>query len=240
MKTNAQFTSELVPEMQPRVKCFLDTAKRYGFDIRITDGYRTPAQQQALYEIGRVTPGKIVTNAKGLPTCQSNHCKRRAIDVVDRKSGYSINWEKLGKIGEACGLEWGGRWKSFPDRPHFQYLGNVDTPAPKEDNTLMPTSVEIKNYFKRWEGRLPTVAESKSYGTKKWNYLADKLLSSKEATIKAKDKVIAKQKALLDKLSKNPSAEEVKAIAKDMQINLEKAQVENQSLLDRIKGLFGG
>jgi hypothetical protein len=29
-------------------------------------------------------------------------------------------WQELGKAGEKLGLEWGGRWKSFPDLPHFQ------------------------------------------------------------------------------------------------------------------------
>lgn len=31
-------------------------------------------------------------------------------------------WEKIGDIGEALGLSWGGRWK-WPDRPHFERLG---------------------------------------------------------------------------------------------------------------------
>lgn len=29
-------------------------------------------------------------------------------------------WKKLGERGEKLGLEWGGRWVSFPDLPHFQ------------------------------------------------------------------------------------------------------------------------
>ena len=30
-------------------------------------------------------------------------------------------WDQLGKIGEELGLEWGGRWRIFVDRPHFQF-----------------------------------------------------------------------------------------------------------------------
>jgi peptidoglycan L-alanyl-D-glutamate endopeptidase CwlK len=27
----------------------------------------------------------------------------------------------FGKIARECGLEWGGSWKSFPDKPHVQW-----------------------------------------------------------------------------------------------------------------------
>jgi peptidoglycan L-alanyl-D-glutamate endopeptidase CwlK len=32
-------------------------------------------------------------------------------------------WEKVGAIGEAFGLEWGGRWLKLKDRPHFEFKG---------------------------------------------------------------------------------------------------------------------
>ncbi|MBK5230848.1 MAG: M15 family metallopeptidase, partial [Thermoleophilia bacterium] len=34
-------------------------------------------------------------------------------------------WQRLGAIGEACGLEWAGRWKRFREFPHFQYTGGL-------------------------------------------------------------------------------------------------------------------
>lgn len=40
------------------------------------------------------------------------------------KPGHSAEddewWEIVGRIGEAVGLEWGGRWKR-PDLPHFEF-----------------------------------------------------------------------------------------------------------------------
>lgn len=33
-------------------------------------------------------------------------------------------FQKCGEIGEKIGFTWGGRWKSFPDRPHFQWDDN--------------------------------------------------------------------------------------------------------------------
>lgn len=112
----------LLPIVQEKVRLFLSKAKEAGFDLRITDGHRTPQEQDKLYSQGRTFPGKIVTNAKAN---QSLHNFKCAIDVCDRKKVYNIDWEKLGKIGESCGLEWGGRWKQFVDRPHFQYTGGL-------------------------------------------------------------------------------------------------------------------
>lgn len=31
------------------------------------------------------------------------------------------DWDEIGEIGVSIGLEWGGNWKEFLDRPHFQY-----------------------------------------------------------------------------------------------------------------------
>jgi peptidoglycan L-alanyl-D-glutamate endopeptidase CwlK len=32
---------------------------------------------------------------------------------------------QIGKIGESCGLEWAGNWKTFKEFPHFQYTGGL-------------------------------------------------------------------------------------------------------------------
>jgi RHS repeat-associated protein len=95
-----------------------------GLDVRIIQGTRTYAEQNALYAQGRTTPGPIVTNAPG---GYSFHNFGVAFDVglfrgrayIEGGSGY-IN---VGHLGERIGLEWGGRWRSFQDLPHFQYPG---------------------------------------------------------------------------------------------------------------------
>lgn len=80
----------------------------------------------------------------------------------------------------------------------------------------MPTTKEVVNYFKRWEGRRPTPAEDKAYTSRPWNYLTDKLLASKEATIKAQQKAIDKLVAESTKTGKE-------AIVADLDKKLEKA-----------------
>lgn len=88
-----------------------------GQPIRITEGLRTMERQTELYNQGRTTSGKIVTNAKA---GESFHNYGVAFDVVFTKAGYNGDWETLGKIGKALGLEWGGDFKGLVDKPHFE------------------------------------------------------------------------------------------------------------------------
>lgn len=74
-----------------------------------------------LYDIGDVEARTICTQ-----TLRSNHMSGRAVDFVPVKDGKlwwnapKEVWEVMGETGESFGLKWGGRWKDFPDRPHFE------------------------------------------------------------------------------------------------------------------------
>lgn len=90
-----------------------------GYDMRITEGYRSVARQNELYSQGR-PKGTIVTNAKG---GESLHNYGVALDYVFRKEGYDVHdlvWKLFGKVGEKHGFEWGGNWASFQDKPHLE------------------------------------------------------------------------------------------------------------------------
>lgn len=106
-------------------------AELKGIRLITTSGLRTFAEQDALYAKGRTSPGDIVTNARA---GESWHNYGVAFDVAfDNGSGvptweeYDMNdngiddWDEIGEIGDRVGLEWGGTWKQFLDRPHFQY-----------------------------------------------------------------------------------------------------------------------
>lgn len=94
----------------------------HGLAVRIISGTRTYAEQTALYAKGRTTKGPKVTNARA---GYSNHNFGFSFDVGLFKDkaylGSSPKYAELGPIGESVGLEWGGRWKSFKDEPHFEY-----------------------------------------------------------------------------------------------------------------------
>jgi len=107
----------LVPLVDRLSKAFIEACKAQGEEIKITEGFRSFERQNELYAQGRTKPGKVVTNAKG---GQSQHQYGVAFDVIFVKNDYLGDFDKIGKIGESLGLEWGGKFNSITDRPHFQ------------------------------------------------------------------------------------------------------------------------
>jgi len=119
---NTKAIAGLDPRLQQPVSYFLDFVHYgMGVDLRITQGFRSIADQNAKYAQGRTTPGSIITNAKG---GQSYHQYGLAFDVVIMENGQP-NWNKtispdIASWGKVFGFEWGGSWNSFKDNPHFQ------------------------------------------------------------------------------------------------------------------------
>ncbi len=101
-------------------ECFIPVANLYGYSLRITSGFRSMAEQQQIYDQGRLENGAIISEA---PPGHSLHNYGFAVDVVDRWRGYNINWQKLIAIGAYCGLGNGG----VGDYPHFEYRGGLTT-----------------------------------------------------------------------------------------------------------------
>lgn len=110
----------------------IHVCKLAGIDLLITQTYRSPADQNALFAEGRTAPGHIVTRAKA---GQSMHQYRVAYDVVPLRNGKPVwdlvpyvnkaIWQQVGAIGKAQGLEWAGDWIEFQEYPHFQYTGGL-------------------------------------------------------------------------------------------------------------------
>ena len=91
----------------------------------VTEGYRSPAAQDALFEQGRTKPGAIVTYKRGGES-KHNLVPARALDVAFLLSNGQVSWsaELLAKFAglmkRAAGVRWGGDWPGFKDRPHFE------------------------------------------------------------------------------------------------------------------------
>lgn len=110
----------LVPELEQKAKIFLQKCLEAGYDLKITQGLRTLAQQTELYSHGRngdIRP--IVTN-----TMQSKHLTGHAFDICfNGKVAYHSDeklWKAIADIGVSCGLTAGYYFKTFKDRPHFE------------------------------------------------------------------------------------------------------------------------
>lgn len=109
----AQFATDVIQQ-----------ARREGMDMQANFGFRTVAEQNALYAQGRTQPGNIVTRTPG---GSSWHNYGLAVDVVfSTANGQPSwpedgNWTRYGEIAQGLGLEWGGAWRTFVDRPHIEY-----------------------------------------------------------------------------------------------------------------------
>lgn len=115
-----------------RALALLGNAKAEGIDLLVTCTRRDREAQHALYAQGRSGPGDIVTHADA---GDSFHQYDVALDVVPLLHGKPLwgteapqdraLWERVGAIGEACGLEWAGRWEHAREFPHFQFRGGL-------------------------------------------------------------------------------------------------------------------
>ena len=114
-------TRDLTPRAREMAAALIAATEQAGFPVFITSTLRTFHQQDQLYAQGRTAPGPIVTNAKG---GRSRHNHGLAFDVAFVKPPaadiFEGPWDEVGAIGRELGLEWGGDWTSFVDKPHFQ------------------------------------------------------------------------------------------------------------------------
>ena len=114
--------SLLHPKLKALIPILMEKWKAAGLNVLITDGFRTKAEQDALYAQGRTKPGQIVTNT---PYPYSAHNWGVAFDFCRNKKGQEYYYgdgffNKVAAIAKPYGLSWGGDWKNFIDRPHLE------------------------------------------------------------------------------------------------------------------------
>jgi peptidoglycan LD-endopeptidase CwlK len=107
---------------QRAARLFMSAVLGDGLDARIISGTRTYEEQNALFRQGRFgNPGPRVTNARG---GQSRHNFGIAWDIGIFEGGAylgeSPRYSRAAEVGLVDGIEWGGHWSSFVDRPHYQ------------------------------------------------------------------------------------------------------------------------
>lgn len=109
----------LHPKVRDTFRDFIDKAESgLKLQIRIVQGLRTFAEQDALYAQGRTTAGSIVTNAKG---GESYHNYGLAIDVAPIDNGepnWAYNWANIVALMPE-GIVSGTSFK-MRDKDHFE------------------------------------------------------------------------------------------------------------------------
>lgn len=117
--------TDVDPRLVDAADRILMAMRELGFQMMVTDGKRTNAEQVALFAQGRTAPGRIVTQADGV-THRSKHQDGRAVDmcfVVDGQPSWddAHPWRCYGEMAKALGLVWGGDWpEPKTDRPHLE------------------------------------------------------------------------------------------------------------------------
>src|SRR5947209_950028 len=113
------------PELISRIrKLAIELERVHHLDLVVTQGLRSWREQAMFYEVGRTTPGKVVTNAA---PGHSWHQYGLAVDCIpafpnrpyDWNSEHS-QWRWMEQIGKDLGLYTGAEFRMFPDAPHFQ------------------------------------------------------------------------------------------------------------------------
>lgn len=114
------------PELANRIRLLIAAMLAHGVIVEVVQGFRTFAEQDALFAQGRTKPGPVVTRARG---GQSNHNYRLAVDLCPFTNGQpnwhapDAVWRQIADEARKLGLEAGYYWKEFQDKPHVQLPG---------------------------------------------------------------------------------------------------------------------
>lgn len=124
---NSRKIEDLHPHVAGLCREHIERCREQGIEIIVTSTFRDKESQNALYAQGRTAPGAKVTNAKGGQSFHNWHVAYDVVPVVNGKAVWNDEglWRKIGQIGQEVGLEWGGAWTSFQDKPHFQFTGGL-------------------------------------------------------------------------------------------------------------------
>lgn len=112
----------LHPKLQQIIPQIIGRASELGLPVLVTDGFRTQAEQDAIYAQGRTRPGTIVSNARWPYSAHNwgvaiDFCRNVRGREYDDSDGF---FRRVAAVAKGYGLEWGGDWKNFVDKPHLQ------------------------------------------------------------------------------------------------------------------------
>ena len=132
-------TQDRIALLHPKIRQEIETVVKEAnialtgkASVRISQGLRTIAEQNALFSQGRTDKTKkIVTNARG---GSSYHNYGLAVDIVliidgktaswDDKTDFDgdrvSDWMEVVAIFKKYGYVWGGDFRSIKDSPHFE------------------------------------------------------------------------------------------------------------------------
>ena len=113
---NSRNIDDLRSDVAVNCRIFVEECKKAGYPVLVTQTVRD-AEYQA----------QLCANGYAKTAVPSFHGVKAglAFDVCKNVRGQEYSdsnfWKGISQIGKAMGFTWGGDWKSFPDKPHFQW-----------------------------------------------------------------------------------------------------------------------
>lgn len=112
--------ADLRADVAENCRILIARAAERGYPVLVTETVRDEEYQRRLAAQGYAAKSATV------PSFHAVHAGL-AFDVCKNVRGHEYDdaafFEAVGRLGKEMGFTWGGEWKSFPDRPHFQWDG---------------------------------------------------------------------------------------------------------------------
>lgn len=152
---------DLRADVARNCRTLLALARAEGLDALVTETVRDAAYQRWLAANGFAAAGALTPSFHG-------ENAGLAFDICKNEAGHEYDdpafFARMGALGKKVGFSWGGEWRSFPDRPHFQWdaggtytgamvrAGIYPPPMPpyeEEEMTQQQFDAMMENYLKR-------------------------------------------------------------------------------------------
>ena len=113
---NSRNIDDLRPDVAANCRTLIQMAQRQGLKILVTGTVRDNEYQEYCYRNG--------TAKTKIPSFHSEKAGL-AFDICQNIKGAEYSdlsfFRNVAILAKRIGFSWGGDWKSFPDRPHFQW-----------------------------------------------------------------------------------------------------------------------
>lgn len=110
--------NDLRADVAANCRVLLALAEKQGLRALVTETVRDAEYQKMLAKKGYAAAGAVT------PSFHADHAGL-AFDICKNEAGHEYDdpafFVKMGELGKKVGFSWGGDWRSFPDRPHFQW-----------------------------------------------------------------------------------------------------------------------
>ena len=117
---NSREIGELRADVAVNCRTLIERAAARGLPVLVVQTVRDVEYQRYLVSMGYAARTATVPtfHAKGVGL---------AFDICKNVKGHEYDdpgfFTAMGRLGKEMGFTWGGDWRSFPDRPHFQWDG---------------------------------------------------------------------------------------------------------------------